>query len=93
MVILCADVPEPLVAPCLLTLPGSASLGEAGILSAEPATGSERGGGDVVVIDAQAVRGELVVDSVREGDRIVPLGMTGSRKLSDVLSEAKIPRP
>lgn len=92
MVILCTDVAEVRVAPCLLTLPGSATLGEAGFMQAEPVATSERGGGDAVVIDAQAVRGELVVDSVREGDRIVPLGMTGSRKLSDVLSEAKIPR-
>lgn len=92
MIILCTDVEQPRVAPCLLPLPGSASLGPAGTMRAEPADVSERGGGDIVVIDAHAVTGELVVDSAREGDRIVPLGMTGSRKLSDVLSEAKIPR-
>lgn len=92
MVILCIDVAEVRVAPSLLPLPGSVSLGEAGRLHSQPAQVTQRGGGDSVVIDGAAVVGELVVDSMREGDRIVPLGMTGSRKLSDVLSEAKIPR-
>ncbi len=34
----------------------------------------------------------LVVDAPRPGDRMRPLGMEGSRKLSDLLVDAKVPR-
>jgi tRNA(Ile)-lysidine synthase len=33
-----------------------------------------------------------VIDAVRPGDRMRPLGMDGSRKLSDLLVDAKVPR-
>ena len=61
-------------------------------------TAEEAGTGDVtatdrsIVIDATEVGGDLVVDSVRPGDRMRPLGMQGSRKLSDLLVDAKVPR-
>jgi tRNA(Ile)-lysidine synthase len=45
-----------------------------------------------VVVDLGKVNGELVVDSVRPGDRINPLGMQGSRKVSDLLIDAKVPK-
>jgi len=80
------------LAPSLLTVPGTLDLGDAGRLTAEPA------GPDVIdpdpasaLIDASAVREGLVVDSVRPGDRMRPLGMDGSRKLQDVLTDAKVP--
>ena len=34
----------------------------------------------------------LVIDAPRPGDRMRPLGMDGSRKLSDLLVDAKVPR-
>ena len=34
----------------------------------------------------------LVVDGARPGDRMRPFGMDGSRKLSDLLVDAKVPR-
>lgn len=43
-------------------------------------------------LDADALPKELVVRSRREGDRIRPLGAPGERKLSDVLTDRKIPR-
>ncbi len=46
-----------------------------------------------VYFDAAKFRGPLTVRSVRNGDRIKPLGMSGSRKLSDLLIDAKIDRP
>jgi len=93
MVVSCADREAPRVAPSLLTLPGSADLGPAGILTAEKTARDDIAGeADSVVIDAGMVRGELTVDSVREGDRMRPLGMTGTRKLSDILVDAKVPR-
>jgi tRNA(Ile)-lysidine synthase len=79
-------------APALLSVPGMLEFGDAGRLTAEPA------GPDVIdpdpasaLIDASAVREGLVVDSVRPGDRMRPLGMEGSRKLQDMLTDAKVP--
>ena len=82
-----------LVAPSLLEVPGIAHLGEQGAITAEPADPDTRDTGPAsVVIDADRATGPLVVDGPREGDRMRPLGMEGTRKLSDILGEAKIPR-
>ncbi|MCH8978546.1 MAG: tRNA lysidine(34) synthetase TilS [Armatimonadetes bacterium] len=40
-----------------------------------------------VVIDAEAVRGELFFRSYEGGDRIRPLGLSGTKKLGDLLGE------
>jgi tRNA(Ile)-lysidine synthase len=83
----------PLLAPALLTLPGTARLGPGGSIVAEDA-GPEPLPEEpsTILIDADSVGDTLVVDSVRAGDRIRPLGMEGSRKISDVLTDAKVPR-
>lgn len=91
MVIARSQTALPTVAPALLTLPGTAQLGAAGVLRAQESPPSDTSGTmDSVVIDADAVLGELVVDEVRGGDRMRPLGMKGSRKLSDLLIDAKV---
>lgn len=88
-----ADDSQPFVAPSLLELPGIADLGEAGRLLAEEASRDERAGTpDSIVIDATGIGGPLLADGAREGDRMRPLGMEGSRKLSDLLTDAKVPR-
>ncbi len=46
-----------------------------------------------VYFDAAKLRGQLTVRSVREGDKFSPLGMSGHRKLSDLLIDAKVDRP
>ena len=46
-----------------------------------------------VYFDAAKLRGKLFVRSFRNGDRLRPLGMKGTRKLSDILIDARIPRP
>jgi len=43
-------------------------------------------------LDADALPKDLVVRSRRDGDRLWPLGAPGERKLSDVLTDRKIPR-
>ena len=43
-------------------------------------------------LEALARRGPLEVRARRPGDRIAPLGMSGSRKIQDVMVDAKIPR-
>ncbi|MDQ7820020.1 MAG: tRNA lysidine(34) synthetase TilS [Armatimonadota bacterium] len=43
-------------------------------------------------LDAAAAGSELVVRPWRRGDRIVPLGLPGSRKVHDIYVDAKVPR-
>lgn len=81
------------VASGLLLIPGIADLGPAGTMHVnrvEAVIGDE--GPDIAVIDAAAVGGELSVGPYREGDRISPLGMMGSKKVSDLLIDAKVPK-
>ncbi len=81
------------VAPGLLPLPGHVDLGPAGSITACAERPDETlGSPGTIVIDADTVGPELTVGPWREGERMRPLGMTGSRKLSDLLTDAKVPR-
>jgi tRNA(Ile)-lysidine synthase len=42
--------------------------------------------------DAAEIEGQLVVRGFRRGDRVQPLGMTGTRKVHDVFTDRKVPR-
>jgi tRNA(Ile)-lysidine synthase len=68
--------------PVALTVPGSARFG-----TWQVAAGPEPG--DVCV---SGLDGPVVVRSWREGDRMRPLGLGGSKALSDVFTDAKVPR-
>lgn len=93
MVVSRRDAELPRVAPSLLPVPGNADLGAAGRMAAVAVAGGEiTGSPDSVVIDAGGLGGELTVDSVRPGDRMKPLGMAGTRKLSDLLVDEKVPK-
>lgn len=78
-----------------LTVPGDTTSDEFGwILTAFPADPpaleaptAPRAGLEVTV-DASKVKGQLYFRSAEPGDRIAPVGMDGSRKLADLLSEA-----
>lgn len=81
------------VAPGLLGLPGMLDLGAAGTIESRvTAPDAPPSAGDGVSIDADAVTWPLLVDSLREGDRIRPFGMTGSKKVGDLLTDEKVPR-
>lgn len=82
-----------LVVPGLLELPGVLDVGPAGTVEAREGFPDEPApGGDTVTIDADTVSWPLVVDAVREGDRIRPFGMDGTKKVGDLLTDAKVPR-
>jgi tRNA(Ile)-lysidine synthase len=85
---------EPLrMAPGLLNVPGNADLGAAGSMTAEEVSPHDTSGDDLsVVIDATRIDAALTVDAVRAGDRMRPLGMEGTKKLSDLLIDAKVRR-
>ncbi len=85
--------------PSLLELPGECDLGPGGQIVAEmlaadsgQAAGLSEDDRSTIVIDAGTISGPLIVDGPRAGDRMRPLGMTGTKKLSDLLVDAKIPR-
>ncbi len=46
----------------------------------------------LAVLDADRIEGSLVVRTRRPGDRISPVGMKGTKKLQDLLVDAKVPR-
>lgn len=49
------------------------------------------GGADVAFVDADELTFPLTVRMWRTGDRIQPLGMTGTKRVSDLLTDEKIP--
>jgi tRNA(Ile)-lysidine synthase len=80
------------VAPSVLPIAGTADLGPSGRIIAELVEPDDpKGTPRSVTIDAGGLD-QLVVDAPRPGDRMRPLGMEGSRKLSDMLIDAKVPR-
>ncbi len=58
----------------------------------EPAPKTFKTGPWEALMDVEAVSWPLLVRSPRPGDRIQPLGMTGSKKLSDLFIDKKVPR-
>lgn len=50
-------------------------------------------GPEVATLDRSGLGGEVEVRCWRPGDRIRPLGMTGSKKVADLMAEKRLPRP
>ena len=46
---------------------------------------------DIAQLDAKSLKFPLVLRRWREGDRFVPFGMSGSKKVSDFLTDLKVP--
>ena len=44
------------------------------------------------LIDLDSIKGKLTARNPRPGDRIVPMGMAGSKKLQDVFVDKKVPK-
>ncbi len=44
-----------------------------------------------IYLDASKIKGELILRRWKKGDRISPLGMEGSKLISDIITDAKIP--
>jgi tRNA(Ile)-lysidine synthase len=75
-----------------LRLPGRARIG-AWEVSAELRPGPvEPRGPDLATLDAESLDGRLEVRTWREGDRIRPLGMRGSKSLQDLFTDRGVPR-
>jgi tRNA(Ile)-lysidine synthase len=78
-----------------LLIPGMARLDLRGVQveAEETAAPDDMNGGDaaVVYLNAEAASDGLVLRSWHEGERIQPLGMDGSKKLSDLFTDLKVP--
>jgi tRNA(Ile)-lysidine synthase len=72
-----------------LSVPGEARLGELAVSAGERASGD---GAVCVKVDAAALGSTLAVRRRREGDRMQPLGMSGTKKLQDIFVDALVPR-
>ena len=91
-----ADVPGPVEAfsePVSLPVPGSAAFGDWD-LEAFDSPRWEVFSADKwrATLDAARLPGSLQVRSWRPGDRFRPLGMTGSKSLQDLFTDARVPR-
>lgn len=89
------QVPGPgpirIVPPCSLSLAGDWSI-EADVDRFTPALGKLRTDPRwEILLDADASGLPFVVDSPRAGDRMTPFGATGSKKVSDLFQQEKIP--
>ena len=76
----------------LLTVPGVCRFG-AWEVRAELERGVPHADGpDLAVLDPAALGGSLTVRSWRDGDRIRPLGLGGTKSLQDLFTDTKVPR-
>ena len=80
---------------CPLQVPGVTRVSEVGLMiecsmtehpKAEPLPKNE------ALIDTSSIVGPLRVRNVLPGDRIIPLGMAGGKKLQDIFVDKKIPK-
>jgi tRNA(Ile)-lysidine synthase len=78
-----AGAPEP--EPVDLAVPGRVRFGAWDVEAAPGGTGE-------VAVSAAALGGALRVRAWREGDRMRPLGLDGTKTLQDLFTDAKVPR-
>jgi tRNA(Ile)-lysidine synthase len=89
-----AGAPEA-VAPVELPVPGSCRFGEWELsceLQERPREGEPLGSVDEPVLDAARIERPLTVRAWAEGDRMRPLGLTGTKSLQDLFTDRKVPR-
>lgn len=78
-----------------LEIPGTTLLPEVGLsleCSVTDKPTARKLSPEEAMIDAESITGTLHVRSIKRGDRIVPLGMTGTKKLQDVFVDKKTPK-
>ena len=78
--------------PVALRLPGRARIGRWEIRAELHPGPVEPAGPDLATLDAGALTGRIEVRTWREGDRIRPLGMEGTKSLGDLFTDSGVPR-
>jgi tRNA(Ile)-lysidine synthase len=78
--------------PVSLRVPGSCRLGHWEVRAELHPSPVEPAGPDLATLDAEALGEQLVVRTWREGDRMRPLGMDGTKSLQDLFTDRGVPR-
>jgi tRNA(Ile)-lysidine synthase len=78
--------------PVALTLPGRAQIGDWEVRAELHPGPVEPAGPELATLDATALGGPIEVRTWREGDRIRPLGMKGTKTLGDLFADRDVPR-
>jgi tRNA(Ile)-lysidine synthase len=79
-------------APVALKVPGRARLGSWEVRAELHPAPVDPAGPGLATLDAAALGGEIEVRTWREGDRMRPLGMEGTKTLGDLFAEGGVPR-
>ena len=79
-------------APVRLTIPGNARYGDWEISARIVGEGTEPGGPEHATLDVTELGSEVEIRAWREGDRIRPLGLNGSKTLQDLFTDSGVPR-
>ena len=78
--------------PTRLTVPGTCRIGRWEVRAELHPVPVEPAGPDLATLDAGELGGELIVRTWHEGDRIRPLGMSGTKSLQDLFTDGGVPR-
>ena len=78
--------------PVSLRVPGSCRFGRWEVRAEVRSGPVEPAGPDLATLDAETLGEELVVRTWREGDRMRPLGMHGTKSLQDLFTDRGVPR-
>ena len=78
--------------PVSLRVPGSCRFGRWEVRAEVRSGPVEPAGPDLATLDAETLGEELVVRTWREGDRMRPLGMQGTKSLQDLFTDRAVPR-
>jgi len=78
--------------PVSLRIPGSCRFGRWQVRAEVCPAPMDPAGPDLATLDADALGEELLVRTWREGDRMRPLGMKGSKTLQDLFTDRGVPR-
>jgi tRNA(Ile)-lysidine synthase len=84
--------PEAEPAVATLSVPGMCRFGSWEVRAELSAGVPTADGPDLAVLDPSALGGPLTVRSWRDGDRMRPLGLDGSKSLQDLFTDRKVPR-
>lgn len=87
-----ASAAEAAPEPVALRLPGRAQVGRWEVRAELHPSPVEPAGPELATLDAGALAGRIEVRTWREGDRIRPLGMDGTKTLGDLFTDRGVPR-
>lgn len=83
---------EVLPEPVALSVPGRCRFGRWEVRAERGGPPVPLNGPERAILDAAALGGDIVVRAWREGDRMRPLGMEGTKTLQDLFTDRKVPR-